>query len=71
MSNLQKDLNQKHEYLCQAVKGMEMVEDEHQKMVKSKEEEMTQLQQEMAELRSQLQVSEATKHLKWVCGLVQ
>uniref|UniRef100_A0AAR5Q6X0 Centrosomin N-terminal motif 1 domain-containing protein n=1 Tax=Dendroctonus ponderosae TaxID=77166 RepID=A0AAR5Q6X0_DENPD len=55
VSNLQKDLNQKHEYLCQAVKGMELVEDEHKKMAKSKEEEMAQLQQEMAEMRSQLQ----------------
>ncbi|XP_074031139.1 uncharacterized protein isoform X3 [Leptinotarsa decemlineata] len=54
-SNLQKEVQEKHELLCQAVKAMELEDEEHKKYVASKEEQLNMCQQELEDLRMQLQ----------------
>lgn len=49
-------MQEKHELLCQAVKAMELEDEEHKKFVALKEDELQQYQQEVEDLRNQLQV---------------
>lgn len=56
IANLQKEVQEKHQLLCQAVKAMELEEEEHKKYVSSKEEQLNMCQQELEDLRLQLQV---------------
>jgi len=49
-------VKERHELLCQAVKAMEIEQDEHHKYTQNREEQIAQLQQEMEDLRQQLQV---------------
>ncbi|KAG5878661.1 hypothetical protein JTB14_015596 [Gonioctena quinquepunctata] len=56
-SNLQKEVQEKHELLCQAVKAMELEDEVHKKYVSSKEEQLNMVQQELEDLRMQLQDS--------------
>ncbi|CAG9825057.1 unnamed protein product [Phaedon cochleariae] len=53
--NLQKELDEKHDLLCQAVKAMELEEEEHKKYVSSKDDQLSMCQQELEDLRMQLQ----------------
>ncbi|CAH1134009.1 unnamed protein product, partial [Ceutorhynchus assimilis] len=55
VANLQRELKEKYDLLCQAVKALEMEEDEHRKYSANKEEEMAQVHEEMDELKMQLQ----------------
>ncbi|KAJ8961270.1 hypothetical protein NQ318_008955 [Aromia moschata] len=55
IANLQKEVQEKHELLCQAVKAMELEDEEHKKFVASKEEQLRTYQQELEDLRMQLQ----------------
>ncbi|XP_018567218.1 centrosomin isoform X2 [Anoplophora glabripennis] len=55
IANLQKEVQEKHELLCQAVKAMELEDEEHKKFLVLKEDELQQYQQELEDLRNQLQ----------------
>ncbi|XP_076270069.1 centrosomin-like isoform X2 [Rhynchophorus ferrugineus] len=57
IANLQKEAKEKHDLLCQAVKAMELEEEEHRKYSQKKDQELEMLQQEMADLKLQMQVS--------------
>lgn len=54
---LQKELQEKHDLLCQAVKAMELEEEEHKKFLEQKETQLTKYEQQIEDLRSQLTVS--------------
>lgn len=56
VTNLQKEVQSKHDLLCQAVKAMELEEEEHKKSLCSKEEQLNMCQRELEDLRLQLQV---------------
>jgi len=66
IANLQKEVKEKHELLCQAVKAMELEEDEHKKYSQCKEDEMAQLQQDMEDLRTQLQAKQQNQLSSYV-----
>ncbi|XP_019864927.1 centrosomin isoform X3 [Aethina tumida] len=51
---LQKELQEKHDLLCQAVKAMELEEEEHKKFLEQKEAQLTKYEQQIEDLRSQL-----------------
>ncbi|VEN38225.1 unnamed protein product [Callosobruchus maculatus] len=55
LANLKKEVQDKHELLCQAAKALELQEEEHKKYIASKEQEWNMCQQELEELRVQLQ----------------
>lgn len=63
IANLQKEVQEKHELLCQAVKAMELEDEEHKKFVTLKEDELQQYQQELEDLRNQLQVKILSKYV--------
>ncbi|VEN38231.1 unnamed protein product [Callosobruchus maculatus] len=56
LANLKKEVQDKHELLCQAAKALELQEEEHKKYIASKEQEWNMCQQELEELRVQLQL---------------
>ncbi|KAJ8968713.1 hypothetical protein NQ314_002168 [Rhamnusium bicolor] len=55
IANLQKEVQEKHELLCQAVKAMELEDEEHKKFIALKEDQLSQYQQELDDVRIQLQ----------------
>ncbi|CAH0557268.1 unnamed protein product [Brassicogethes aeneus] len=54
IANLQKDLQEKHDLLCQAVKAIELEDEEHKKYLQIKEDQLNQCYQELEELKLQL-----------------
>ncbi|CAH1965736.1 unnamed protein product [Acanthoscelides obtectus] len=56
LANLKKEVQEKHELLCQAARALELEDDEHKKYIASKEQELNMCQQELEELRLQLQL---------------
>nr|CAI5857067.1 unnamed protein product [Callosobruchus analis] len=56
LANLKKEVQDKHELLCQAARALELQEEEHKKYIASKEQEWNMCQQELEELRLQLQL---------------
>ncbi|XP_072395746.1 centrosomin-like [Diabrotica undecimpunctata] len=54
-ANLKEELREKQDLLCQAVKAIEIDDNEHKKYVANKDEQLFMLQQEIEELRTQLQ----------------
>ncbi|KAL1494277.1 hypothetical protein ABEB36_009901 [Hypothenemus hampei] len=63
IGNLQKEVKEKHELLCQAVKAMEVLEDEQKKYSQNKEEQIEKLNQEIEDLRNQMQDLHFSNHL--------
>ncbi|XP_060518754.1 centrosomin isoform X2 [Cylas formicarius] len=57
IANLQKEVREKHELLCQAVKAMELEDEEHKKYSQHKEQQALEMRQELEELRTQLHES--------------
>lgn len=57
MESLRKELQEKQDLLCQAVKAMELEEDEHKKESQAKDEQIQNLQQNVEMLEQKLQVS--------------
>nr|CAH7722824.1 unnamed protein product [Callosobruchus chinensis] len=55
LANLKKEVQDKHELLCQAARALELQEEEHKKYIANKEQEWNMCQQELEELRLQLQ----------------
>ncbi|KAL3281603.1 hypothetical protein HHI36_004810 [Cryptolaemus montrouzieri] len=55
IESLKKELQEKHELLCQAVKAMDLEEDEFKKIAQAKNVEIMTLKQEVEELQIQLQ----------------
>ncbi|KAK9869468.1 hypothetical protein WA026_003223 [Henosepilachna vigintioctopunctata] len=53
--SLKKELQEKHELLCQAVKAMDLEEEEFKKNAQAKNDEIISLRQEVEDLRLQLQ----------------
>ncbi|XP_044266519.1 centrosomin-like isoform X2 [Tribolium madens] len=54
VESLRKEVQEKHDLLCQAVKAMELEDEEHKKLVTEKEEMLTEAHQEIEDLKSQL-----------------
>ncbi|EFA01271.1 centrosomin isoform X3 [Tribolium castaneum] len=54
VESLRKEVQEKHDLLCQAVKAMELEDEEHKKLVTEKEEMLTECQQEIEDLKTQL-----------------
>ncbi|XP_045472816.1 centrosomin isoform X2 [Harmonia axyridis] len=55
IESLKKELQEKHDLLCQAVKAMDLEEDEFKKTAQAKNEEIMVLKHEVEELKQQLQ----------------
>ncbi|XP_044750220.1 centrosomin-like isoform X2 [Coccinella septempunctata] len=55
IESLKKELQEKHDLLCQAVKAMDLEEDEFKKNAHAKNEEIMALKQEVEELKQQVQ----------------
>lgn len=58
LESLRKELQEKQDLLCQAVKAMELEEDEHKKENQKKDEEIERLLLHNEELEQKLLVSE-------------
>lgn len=56
IESLKKELQEKHDLLCQAVKAMDLEEDEFKKSAHAKNEEIMALKLEVEDLKQQLQV---------------
>ncbi|RZC38487.1 centrosomin, partial [Asbolus verrucosus] len=54
VESLKKELQEKHDLLCQAVKAMELEDEEHKKLVNEKDEMLSDYQQEIESLKTQL-----------------
>ncbi|CAG9827235.1 unnamed protein product [Diabrotica balteata] len=54
-ANLKKEIEEKQDLLCQAVKAIELEDEEHKKYVADKEDQIAMFQQEIEDLRTQLQ----------------
>jgi hypothetical protein len=57
VESLRKEIQEKHDLLCQAVKAMELEDEEHKKTVSEKDEVLTECHQEIESLKTQLLVS--------------
>ncbi|XP_030752474.1 centrosomin-like isoform X3 [Sitophilus oryzae] len=57
IANLQKDVKEKHDLFSQAVKALELEEEEYRKYKQRKEDQLVMLQQEVEELRLQMEVN--------------
>ncbi|XP_066139249.1 centrosomin-like isoform X4 [Euwallacea fornicatus] len=55
IASLQREVKERHELFCQAVKAAEIVQEERTKYSQNKEEQIFELQQDLDNLRSQLQ----------------
>lgn len=55
LANLQKELDGKQELLCQAAKAMEIEEDEHEKEISAKNQEISNLKETIVEMRFQVE----------------
>ncbi|XP_068905231.1 centrosomin isoform X2 [Tenebrio molitor] len=54
VESLRKEIQEKHDLLCQAVKAMELEDEEHKKTVSEKDEVLTECHQEIESLKTQL-----------------
>ncbi|XP_063914175.1 centrosomin isoform X3 [Zophobas morio] len=54
VESLRKEVQEKHDLLCQAVKAMELEDEEHKKLLCDKDEVLTECHQEIENLKSQL-----------------
>lgn len=62
VENLRKENQEKQDLLCQAVKAMELMDEEHKKYIANKEDEFQMCQQELEDLRIQLHVSKLHRY---------
>lgn len=56
IESLKKELQEKQDLLCQALKAMELEEEEHKKEAEKKDEALERYQQQIEELEQRLQV---------------
>lgn len=61
VESLKKEIQEKHDLLCQAVKAMELEEDEYKKIGEEKEKEINDLREQLESLQQKYQVSAPPK----------
>lgn len=63
IESLRKEIQEKQDLLCQALKAMELEEEEHKKETQDKDELLQKYQEQIDELEQRMQVREVKKEI--------